>query len=133
MLIGGRALPPVDSFLATIHAVKGRSHGITDISGQFVFRTWSNGRYWYKEASGELGVPGRVLTHGDLAAQRAMPSGTGEHAGHMIGIQFGAPGDIRNLGLQNPNMNTFAPRPLHVVFRGHGGAITTSNRIGPRS
>lgn len=95
---------------------------LTDISAQFVFRTWPNGKYWYKEASGELGVPGTVVKHRDIAAQRAMSSGSGEHAGHMIGIQFGPPGDARNLGLQNANMNTFAPRSLHVVFRGHGGS-----------
>lgn len=95
---------------------------LPDISAQFVFRTWSNGRYWYKEASGELGVPGRVATNRVVAAQRAMSARTGEHAGHLIGIQFGAPGDIRNLGLQNANMNTFAPRTLHAVFQGPGGS-----------
>ena len=40
---------------------------------------------------------------------------------NLIGIQFGAPGDIRNLGLQNPNMNTFAPKALQDAFQGHGG------------
>jgi len=95
---------------------------LPDISAQFVFRTWNNGRYWYKEAAGELGVPGRVATHRIVAAQRTMSAGSGEHAGHMIGIQFGAPGDIRNLGLQNANMNTFAPRSLHAAFQGHGGS-----------
>jgi hypothetical protein len=51
-----------------------------------------------------------------------MSGGTGEHAGHLIGIQFGAPGDIRNLGLQNPNMNTFAPKVWQDAFKGHGGS-----------
>ena len=95
---------------------------LPDISAQFVFRQWNQGRYWYKEAAGELGVPGKVATHRVVAAQRAMSAGTGEHAGHMIGIQFGAPGDIRNLGLQNANMNTFAPKSLHEAFRGPGGS-----------
>jgi hypothetical protein len=57
-----------------------------------------------------------------VAAQRGVSSGSGEHAGHLIGIQFGAPGDERNLGLQNPNMNTFAPSSLHEAFRGAGGS-----------
>ena len=95
---------------------------LPDISAQFVFRQWTQGKYSYKEAAGELGVPGKVATHRIVVAQRTMSGGTGEHAGHLIGIQFGAPGDIRNLGLQNPNMNTFAPKVLHETFRGHGGS-----------
>jgi hypothetical protein len=47
-----------------------------------------------------------------------MSGGTGDHAGHLIGIQFGAPGDVRNLGLQNANMNTFAPKALQPAFSG---------------
>jgi hypothetical protein len=93
-----------------------------DISAQFVFRQWTQGSYAYKEASGELGVPGKVLTHRSMADQRALSAGSGEHAGHLIGIQFGAPGDRRNLGLQNPNMNTFAPKRLQAALRGHGGS-----------
>jgi hypothetical protein len=93
-----------------------------DISAQFIFRPWTQGNYSYKEASGELGVPGKIATHRIEAEQHAMSSGTGEHAGHLIGIQFGAPGDIRNLGLQNPNMNTFAPKQLQAAFQGHGGS-----------
>jgi hypothetical protein len=95
---------------------------LPDISAQFVFRQWTQGKFFYKEASGELGVPGKVATHRIVAAQRTMSGGTGEHAGHLIGIQFGAPGDIRNLGLQNSNMNTFAPKGLQPAFQGHGGS-----------
>ena len=95
---------------------------LPDISNRFVFKKWSAGNYSYKQASGELGIPGQVATHRSIAAQRQMSSGTGEHAGHLIGIQFGAPGDERNLGLQNANMNTFAPRDLHDAFRGPGGS-----------
>jgi hypothetical protein len=93
-----------------------------DISAQFIFRRWTQGNYSYKEASGQLGVPGKVATHRLIADQRAMSGRTGEHAGHLIGIQFGAPGDIRNLGLQNANMNTFAPKALQSAFQGHGGS-----------
>lgn len=95
---------------------------LPDISQRFVFKKWSQGNFSYKEASGELGVPGQVATHRSVSAQRGVSSGTGEHAGHLIGIQFGAPGDDRNLGLQNPNMNTFAPSGLHDAFRGPGGS-----------
>jgi hypothetical protein len=66
------------------------------------------GNYVYKSAWGKLGVPGRVLTHRDAKEQRKISAGTGEHAGHLIAIEFGAPGGLCNLGLQNPNMNTFA-------------------------
>lgn len=95
---------------------------LPDVSAQFIFRQWTQGNYSYKEASGQLGVPGKVATHRIVADQRAMSAGTGEHAGHLIGIQFGAPGDIRNLGLQNANMNTFAPKTLQAAFQGHGGS-----------
>ena len=61
---------------------------LPDISTRFVFRKWRQGNYSYKEASGELGVPGKVMTHRSVSAQRTMSGGTGEHAGHLIGIQF---------------------------------------------
>lgn len=95
---------------------------LPDISAQFHFRPFTQGNFSYKEATGELGVPGQVATHRIESEQRTMSSGTGEHAGHMIGIQFGAPGDLRNLGLQNANMNTFAPKALQPAFQGHGGS-----------
>lgn len=96
---------------------------LPDIRARFTFRTWSAGAYAYKEASGELGLPGQVMTSRSPAAQRAISSGTGEHAGHLIGVQFGAPGDDpRNMSLQNPNMNTFAPKALQEAFRGPGGS-----------
>ena len=95
---------------------------LPDISNRFTFRKWTQGSYSYKEASGELGVPGQVMTHRSVSAQRSMSGGTGEHAGHLIGIQFGAPGDERNMSLQNPNMNTFAPTALHSAFQGAGGS-----------
>lgn len=94
-----------------------------DISNRFVFRPrWRQGSFEYEELSGELGVPGQVVTHRDVNAQRVVSAGTGEHAGHRIGIQFGAPGDARNLSLQNANTNTFAPRALQDAFRGPGGS-----------
>lgn len=95
---------------------------LPDVSSNFLFRSWAAGGYVYKEASGELGVPGRVATHRIIGAQRVLSSGTGDHAGHLIGIQFGAPGDARNLGLQNANMNTFAPKGLQEAFAGPGGS-----------
>lgn len=95
---------------------------LPDISARFAFRQWAQGGYTFKEASGELGVPGTVLTHRSASAQRLMSSGTGEHAGHLIGVQFGAPGDERNMSLQNPNMNSFAPKALQSAFQGPGGS-----------
>src|ERR1700743_1086093 len=96
---------------------------LVDISKRFKFPPLrTQGGITYKEASGELGIPGQVVTHRSVYAQTQVSAGTGEHAGHLIGIQFGAPGDIRNLGLQNPNMNTFAPKRLQEAFRGPGGS-----------
>jgi hypothetical protein len=54
---------------------------LPDISAQFQFppiRT--QGNFSYKEAAGELGVPGKVATHRIVSAQRAMSGGTGDHA-----------------------------------------------------
>ena len=52
-------------------------------------------------AEGELGVPGTVHTHRSQSAQRAVSTGTGDDAGHLLGNRFGAPGDGRNLARQN--------------------------------
>ncbi len=95
---------------------------LPDISHRFQFRKWRGRNFEYEELSGELGEPGKVMTHRDVKVQQLMSRHTGEHAGHRIGIQFGAPGDARNLGLQNANMNTFAPRELQEAFRGSGGS-----------
>jgi hypothetical protein len=93
-----------------------------DISNKFRFRPrWREGRFEYEELSGDLGAPGTVFTHRSVQAQNVMSAGTGEHAGHRIGIQFGAPGDARNLSLQNANVNTYAPKDLQIIFRGPGG------------
>jgi hypothetical protein len=95
---------------------------LPDISKQFKFTQGNTGANFYKRGEGYLGVPGEVMTHRDTPAQRVISAGTGEHAGHLIGIQFGAPGGLENLGLQNPNMNTFAPKPLQEAFVGPGGS-----------
>ena len=95
---------------------------LPDISKQFKFTNGHIGASFFKRGEGFLGVPGQVMTHRDISAQRTMSTGTGEHAGHLIGIQFGAPGGLENLGLQNPNMNTFAPKALQEAFVGPGGS-----------
>jgi hypothetical protein len=107
---------------ATSDGVTGLYSDARDVRGRFVFREWRTDRYSYKEASGVLGVPGQVETHRNVNDQRAVSKGTGEHAGHLIGIQFGAPGDLRNLGMQNPNINTRAPKNLQEAFTGPGGS-----------
>lgn len=95
---------------------------LQNVSGRFTFREEIRGRVRYKEISGELGIPGQVITHRDRKAQEDVSAGTGEHAGHLIAIEFGAPGDIRNLGLQNPNMNTYAPKKHQQALLGSGGS-----------
>jgi hypothetical protein len=60
-----------------------------------------SGRYWVKEARGRLGVPGTVAGVRNNSAQRMVSGGSGDDAGHLIGTQFGAPGDARNLSRQN--------------------------------
>lgn len=95
---------------------------LPDIRNQFRFWTSYAGQFTYKNAEGDLGVPGQVATFRSRSAQTGVSHGTGEHAGHLIGTQFGAPGDAQNLGLQNPNMNSFAPKALQDAFRGAGGS-----------
>jgi hypothetical protein len=103
-----------------------KSMVLTDRSSQFHFEPPTReGNYVYKRAWGKLGVPGTVLTHRDVKQQRELSQGTGEHAGHLIAIEFGAPGGLCNLGLQNPNMNTFAPTKAlgeAKEFIGKGGS-----------
>jgi hypothetical protein len=93
---------------------------LPDISSQFRFRTLSEGDRIVKEASGRLGVPGRVKSQRSFnpaearKAQSGVSRGTGDHAGHMIGDQFGAPPGLNNrlglgtdnLSLQNARMNS---------------------------
>jgi hypothetical protein len=74
---------------------------LPDISRQFEFREFEMNGKTYKQARGQLGEPGRVKTHRSTAAQRSVAGGTGDDAGHLIGNQFGAPGDARNLTPQN--------------------------------
>lgn len=106
---------------ARLAATVGRN--LPDISGRFVFKPrWREGSFEYEQIGGRLGVPGKVMTHRDELAQRAISTGTGEHAGHRIAIRFGAPGDARNMSLQNPNMNTYAPKVHQEALQGSGAS-----------
>jgi hypothetical protein len=82
---------------------------LPDISRRFRFRTVyelrGNKEYKVKEAWGRLGVPGKVKRHRSRSAQTKVSRRSGDHAGHLIGDQFGAPGDARNLSLQNHLQN----------------------------
>jgi hypothetical protein len=93
-----------------------------DISSQFVTRRWQKGNYVYQETTGELGVPGQVQTHSSPAANRSVSAGTGGHASHQAGKQYGAPADPRNLTLQNPNINSYTPKELQRIL-GEGGSF----------
>lgn len=74
---------------------------LSDISHTFQFREFSSDGKTHKQASGLLGVPGRVRTHRNPSAQRDVSAGTGDDAGHLIGDRFGAPGGPENLSPQN--------------------------------
>lgn len=80
---------------------------LPDISRNFRFRTYKVGTDTIKEASGRLGVPGKVMTHRNEAAQRLISEGIGEDAGHLIGNRFGAPGGVENLSPQNWQQNRY--------------------------
>jgi len=74
---------------------------LPDVSRDYQFREYASDGKTYKQATGQLGVPGRVLTHRNKVAQRAVSEGTGDDAGHLIGDRFGAPGGPENLSPQN--------------------------------
>lgn len=113
----------VQQFIQEQKVVKAVVRQFPDISSKFVHKPrWKSGNFEYEEISGSLGVPGKVKTHRDVSAQSDMSHGTGDHAGHRIGVQFGAPGDARNMSLQNANMNTYAPKVLQETFGGHGAS-----------
>jgi hypothetical protein len=110
------------AFANAAPGVTGVARLLPDIRNQFRFRRYRQGGFEYQEASGRLGIPGKVMTHDSPTARRAVSSGSGDHAGHLIGERFGAPTDGRNLSLQNANINTYAPRELQPVFQGPGGS-----------
>jgi len=76
-----------------------------DVSGNYTFREYKDGPYTYKEAKGQLGMPGEVVEHRSQGAQRAVSKGTGDDAGHLIDNRFGAPGGGENLSPQNWKAN----------------------------
>jgi hypothetical protein len=99
------------------------ANALPDIRRHFRFRPrWRQGSFEFEEIAGRLGVPGRVQTFGSRSATTAVSRGTGEHAGHRIGERFGAPTDHTNLSLQNPNMNSYAPRAHQEALQGSGGS-----------
>jgi len=111
----------VAQFLRENRAASAVAPGLPDISSHFRFRKYTAGSCQIVEGSGRLGIPGKVKQHRDRAAQQALSRGTGDHAGHLIGNQFGAPGGGLNLGLQNANLNTYAPR-REQHWAGQGGS-----------
>lgn len=90
----------VEQFMASRRAGK-IATVLPDISKNFKFKTYVKNDKVYKEASGRLGIPGKVKTHRSKSAQASVSSGTGDDAGHLIGNRFGAPGDQINLEPQN--------------------------------
>lgn len=78
---------------------------LPDISRHFSFRRFEKNGNIYQEASGRLGIPGKVKTHRSKSAQQGVSGGTGDDAGHLIGDRFGAPGTAENLTQQNWKAN----------------------------
>lgn len=95
-----RLRAPVADFLRRTRAAR-VVDALPDVSHTFRFHSYERGAYRYHEASGRLGVPGKVKRHRSQAAQRSVSGGTGDDAGHLIGDRFGAPGGTENLSLQN--------------------------------
>ncbi|MFM2095431.1 MAG: hypothetical protein RIS70_2555 [Planctomycetota bacterium] len=96
----------VDGFLVR-HAAQAVAKRLPDISKRFDYRNWETTDRVYKQVSGRLGVPGSVMRHRSKSAQSAVSSGTGDHAGHLIGDRFGASGGAANLSRQNWKANSY--------------------------
>jgi RHS repeat-associated protein len=70
----------------------------------YTFQRDSQGRT--VRAEGPLCNPNRIQNeHRDTSAQRNVSAGTGDHAGHLIGNQFGGPGGQENLTRMCPTLN----------------------------
>ena len=70
-----------------------------------------------KEVSGDLIPPSKVPWRARIRAElEKISKGTREHAGHLVGKQFGGPECGENLSLQNPNMNTYSPKAIRSEF-----------------
>lgn len=113
----------VKRYLHEMNVKPMRTHHLPDIRGRFNFKPrYREGGFEYVEASGRLGVPGKVLGVRDLKAQKSVAGGTGDHAGHLIGTRFGGPGDARNLTPQNAYINSYAHK-AEQHWSGSGGSF----------
>jgi hypothetical protein len=104
----------VQEFLGTPQARRLASD-LPDISYTYRFGTTRRGDSVVQWSEGRLGVPGTVRLHDNPAAHRAISnrqtgSHPGDHAGHLIGRQFGAPDIGDNLAPQNYIINSRADR-----------------------
>ncbi len=87
------------------------------IGGGYISRIWSNDKWATKEVSGDLMRPSTVPWRARIRAElEKVSKGTREHAGHLVGKQFGGPECPENLSLQNPNMNTYSPKAIRNAF-----------------
>jgi len=77
----------------------------TNVGGRdYQFTQDSQGRT--VRAEGPICNPNRIQNeHRDTNAQKSVSSGTGDHAGHLIGNQFGGPGGKENLVRMCPTLN----------------------------
>jgi hypothetical protein len=96
-----------NDFLRENRVAKTVTGQLPDIRAQFKFSKYERNGNIYQEASGNLGVPGKVLEHRSSYAQTKLTGGTGDDAGHLIGNRFGAPGTAENLGPQNFIQNQY--------------------------
>ena len=99
----------VHRFLQEYDKIKNLPKHLPDWSKRFHVREIREGEFVRIKVVGDLGVPGKVKTHRNPTAQKHLhrtkyhgkkmkvqPQKSDE-AGHMIGNQFGAPGNLENL------------------------------------
>lgn len=96
-----RSATPAISLSSTVTPQIRPNAPLPDVRALYQFREERLNSETHKIGSGPLGVPGRVVTHRNTAAQRGVSAGTGDDAGHLIGDRFGAPGGPENLSAQN--------------------------------
>jgi RHS repeat-associated protein len=90
----------------------------------YTFQRDSQGRT--VRAEGPLCNPNRIQNeHRDTSAQRNVSAGTGDHAGHLIGNQFGGPGGQENLVRMCPTLNLSGWKKMENQLK----TLTRSNSV----
>jgi len=90
---------------------------VKPLKNGYVFKGWRDRNYLIKEVSGDLIWPKSLPKRRRLRAElQKISRGTNEHAGHLVAKEYGGQEEWYNLSIQNPNINTSAPKEVRGEF-----------------